>query len=79
MIKRFRCKDYFGARKFIDDHGHQPTRVRERVMRRFKTAGQARAVPVGLRVYFVALSTTTTPADGRAIPGRDAFEVGDVG
>ena len=49
------------------ENSHQPTRVREKVMRRFKSAGHARAVPLSLRHQRVALPTAKTSADGRAI------------
>jgi putative transposase len=48
------------------ENSPQPTRVRERVIRRFKSAGHARAVPVSLGHHLVALHTPTTSADGRA-------------
>ncbi len=60
------------------ENSHQPTRVREKVMRRFKSAGHARAVSLRLRDHLVALPITQTFIDGRAVPSRDAVEVRDV-
>ncbi len=61
------------------ENSHQPVRVREKVMRRFKSAGHARAVPLCLRDHLITLSSRTTSADSRAIPGRDGVEIRSVG
>jgi len=61
------------------ENSHQPTRVGEKVMRRFKSAGHAIALPHGLRDHLKPLPTTQTFIDSRAIPSRDADEICDLG
>ena len=43
------------------ENSHQPTRLREKVMRRFKSAGQARALPLRVWDHQLALPRGETP------------------
>jgi putative transposase len=47
------------------ENSHQPTRLRERVMRRFKVSGPGAAVPFSLRDHHVTLPPRATPLSRR--------------
>ena len=50
------------------ENSHQPTRLREKKMRRFKSAKQAQRFLSADRAHCWAFSTTTPPFKGRGIP-----------
>ena len=65
------------------ENSHQPTRVREKVMRRFKSAGHAQRF---LSAFGIITShfrprrhLLTADTNSRAVPGRAAVEIRDVG
>ncbi len=49
------------------ENSHQPTRLREKVMRRFKSAGHAGAIPLGLRTDLVTFSSWPTSLFGERL------------
>ena len=53
------------------EQSHQPTRARERAMRRFKSVGQAATVPRRVRRDLAALPATPAPAVGTRVPAGD--------
>ena len=56
------------------ENSHQATRLRERVMRRFKSPGRA-AFSLGLRNYFLALPSGQTPLPSSRIPRCHEIEI----
>ncbi len=57
------------------ENSHQPTRLREKVMRRFKSVGHARAIPLRLRHHLVALQTGKAPVYSSGLPRSDGVEI----
>jgi putative transposase len=50
------------------ENSHQPTRVREKVMRAFKSAGQARAISFRLRPDLLTFPGREAPLFSRRLP-----------
>jgi len=57
------------------ENSHQPTRVREKVMRKFKPAGHARAVPLRLRNHLVSFQTGKAFVFSQRLPGSNEVEI----
>lgn len=60
------------------ENSHQPTRVREKVMRRFKSAGQARALSLRLRDHLLTFPLRATSLHKGLLPGSDEVKIGRV-
>ena len=61
------------------ENSHQPTRLRERVMRRFKSAGHAQRFLCCLRHHLVAFQTGKTFVFSQWLPGSDEVEICRLG
>jgi len=57
------------------ENSHQPTRLREKLIRRFKSAGQARAVSFCLRPDRLTLPSRTTPVYSLRLSRDDEVEI----
>jgi transposase-like protein len=57
------------------ENSHQPTRVREKVMRRFKSAGQARAVSFRLQPYLLTFPSRKAPVFSGRLAGSDEVKI----
>ena len=53
------------------ENSHQPTRQRERAMKRFKSIRARATVPVGVQRHLAALSAPSAPAVGGRLPTGD--------
>ncbi len=53
------------------ENSHQPTRQRERAMKRFRTPGGSPTVPGGVQRHLPALSAPSAPAVGGRLPTGD--------
>ena len=57
------------------ENSHQPTRLRERAMRRFKSAGDAQRFSLGLRNHYLTLPRGKTSVQSKHLPSSDEIEV----
>ena len=57
------------------ENSHQPTRLREREMRRFKSVGQAPALSLGLRNHYLTLPSGTTPLQSSWLSGSAQVKI----
>src|SRR6185369_13407251 len=61
------------------ENSHQPTRLQERVMRGFKSAGHAQRFPLSLRNNYLSLPSGKTSLSSKRLPSDNEIEIRRMG